>query len=128
MISKDTNPPTLRFLPASSTTKTETQLQLDLDRQKTKLADLLELISSDDHRLEVSREYVEYLRKLKQAKDEDEKMNRQQAQQQQQQGAGGSASAAGGPDTVPSSRRSGGFGASGAMPGGFEDEDVMADA
>lgn len=67
------DPPTLRFLPAGSTTRSEAQAQLEIEQRKAKLSSLLELISSNDHRLEVSREYVEHLQRLKKSKDDEEK-------------------------------------------------------
>ena len=118
---------TLRFLTSSSTTKSEKQLHADLEKQKLKLTALLELISSDDHRLEISREYVEFLQKLKKGKDEEEKANRQ--------ASGASTSN----DLSTSTRRPGGSvgtaDAAAAALAGFqremmmeEDEDVMADS
>lgn len=71
-ISPDT-PPTLRFLPSECTTKTETQLQIEIETHKAKLACLLELISNNDHLLELNKEYIEHLQRLKRSRDDEEK-------------------------------------------------------
>lgn len=64
-----TSQATLRFLPAAAS-KTELQIRQSLAYQSAELRQLLAAISNNDHRLEISREYVDMLKKLKKAKDQ----------------------------------------------------------
>ena len=61
--------PILRFLPSASMTKSEAQLQQDLAAQTSTLRNILKHISDHDHRLEVSKDYIGFLQKLKKQKD-----------------------------------------------------------
>jgi COP9 signalosome complex subunit 3 len=62
--------PVLRFLPSTSATKTEAQLQHDLASQASELRNILKHISDNDHRLEITKEYVGFLQKLKRTKEQ----------------------------------------------------------
>ena len=71
--SPSTDPPTLpilRFLPSSSTLKTESQISIDLAMQTAALQKLLKHVGDNDYRLEISKEYVDMLRKLKKQKEQ----------------------------------------------------------
>lgn len=59
----------LRFLTPQNLTKSEKELQLELDIQKSDLAEILKHIQGDDQRLEISKDYIEHLRKLKKQSD-----------------------------------------------------------
>lgn len=61
----------LRFLPSQSTNTSESDLQHELDVQKSELADILRHTHGDDYRLEITKDYIEYLRKLKKQSDVD---------------------------------------------------------
>ena len=67
--SSTSNQATLRFLSTAST-KTERQIGESLAYQNAELRDLLRAISNNDHRLEISKEYVELLKTMKKAKDQ----------------------------------------------------------
>lgn len=62
--------PVLRFLPSTSATKTEAQLQHDLASQASELRNILKHISDNDYRLEITKEYVGFLQKLKRTKEQ----------------------------------------------------------
>ncbi|ETI24994.1 hypothetical protein G647_04364 [Cladophialophora carrionii CBS 160.54] len=64
---------TLRFLSSSTSAKSEAQVESALVAQAQDLQTLLQHVQDTEHRLEVSREYVDYLRKLKKLKEEDKK-------------------------------------------------------
>jgi COP9 signalosome complex subunit 3 len=62
--------PTLRFLgSATSSTKTEEQIAQSLSYQRAELQNLLRAISNNDHRLEISKEYIDMLKRLKKGKE-----------------------------------------------------------
>ena len=61
--------PTLRFLPTSSSTKTEATVNRELVAQTLELRALLKHISDNDEKLEVTKEYIEMLKRLKKAKE-----------------------------------------------------------
>jgi COP9 signalosome complex subunit 3 len=65
----------LRFLPSSISAKSETAVESALAAQTQDLQILLRHVHDTEHRLEVSREYIDYLRKLKKVKDEEKKNN-----------------------------------------------------
>lgn len=62
---------TLRFLgmAATNSSKSEVQVAQSLSRQRTELQSLLQAINNNDHRLEISKEYIDMLKKLKKAKE-----------------------------------------------------------
>jgi COP9 signalosome complex subunit 3 len=60
----------LRFLPSAASTKSEVQLQQDLAAQTGELHNILKHISDNDHRLEISKEYIGFLQKLKKQKEQ----------------------------------------------------------
>lgn len=61
----------LRFLPPQNLNRSENDLQLELNLHKRELTEILRHIQLHDHRLEVIKEYVEHLRKLKRQNDVD---------------------------------------------------------
>ncbi|EXJ94748.1 hypothetical protein A1O1_03145 [Capronia coronata CBS 617.96] len=63
----------LRFQPAATTFKPETEYERHLAVQTRELKSLLGHIQDTEHRMEVSKEYIDYLKKLKKAKDEEKK-------------------------------------------------------
>ena len=63
----------LRFLPDSADVLPEAQIQQQLALKAAQLQLLLKNITDIEHRTELSKEYVEYLRKLKKQRDEDTK-------------------------------------------------------
>ena len=63
----------LRFLSDTSTKKSEAQVERDLAERTLELRSLLKHVSDLDHRAEVSKEYINFLRKLKVNRDEDTK-------------------------------------------------------
>lgn len=63
----------LRFLPDTSTQKSEAQVEQDLISQTLELQTLLKHVSDLDHRAEISKEYITFLRRLKANRDEDNK-------------------------------------------------------
>lgn len=68
--SDQSNLPILRFLPSQSSRKSEGQIQQELAMQTTELRNILKQISDNDYRLEITKEYVDALRKLKKQKDQ----------------------------------------------------------
>jgi COP9 signalosome complex subunit 3 len=62
----------LRFQPPSSA-KTETQLAQTLASKQAELQALLKHVQDVEHRLEISKDYIEFLRKLKKQRDEEKK-------------------------------------------------------
>lgn len=68
--SPNTGQPTLRFLgTATTSSKTEVQIAESLSHQRAELQALLHAISNSDHRLEISKEYIDMLKKLKKGKE-----------------------------------------------------------
>ena len=59
----------VRFLPSPIQTKSEPDLKKDLARQRAELATLLQHVQSEEYRLEISKEYIDQLRKMKKALD-----------------------------------------------------------
>ncbi|KAL9108575.1 MAG: hypothetical protein Q9227_006661 [Pyrenula ochraceoflavens] len=57
--------PIVRFLPSQIETKSEADLQNDLAKHKAELATLLQHIESDEHRLEISNQYIDFLKQLR---------------------------------------------------------------
>ena len=64
---------TVRFLPSASAQKTEQQVERELVTKTLELKTLLKHISDYDHQLEVNKDYLEWLQKLKKARDQDKK-------------------------------------------------------
>jgi 23S rRNA A2030 N6-methylase RlmJ len=62
--------PVLRFLPSIATTKSETQLQQELAAQTGELRNILKHISDNDHRIEITKEYISFLQKLNKQKEQ----------------------------------------------------------
>jgi COP9 signalosome complex subunit 3 len=62
--------PVLRFLPSAATTKSEAQLQQDLAAQIGELRNILKHVSDYDHRLEITKEYIAFLQRLKKQKEQ----------------------------------------------------------
>jgi COP9 signalosome complex subunit 3 len=67
------NNPTLRFLPTTSSAQSESAIELALSTRTQELQSLLSHIQDTEHRLEISKEYVDFLKKLKKAKEEEKK-------------------------------------------------------
>jgi COP9 signalosome complex subunit 3 len=70
--SPGTDQPTLRFLgtaSSSSSGKTEAQIAQSLSHQRAELQALLRAIGNNDHRHEISKEYIDMLKKLKKGKE-----------------------------------------------------------
>ncbi|KAL2441875.1 COP9 signalosome complex subunit 3 [Exophiala dermatitidis] len=70
----------LRFLSSSRTssstitrTQTEAEVEKDLKDHTEHLQSLLGYVQDTEHRMEVSREYIDYLKKLKKIRDDDKK-------------------------------------------------------
>ena len=69
--SQGSNEPSLRFLSDTSIKKSEAQVERNLAEQTLELRSLLKHVSDLDYRAEVSKEYINFLRKLKINRDED---------------------------------------------------------
>lgn len=65
----------LRFLPPSVSLTSETEVERALASQTLHLQVLLRHIQDIEHRMETTKEYIDYLKKLKKAKDEDKKIS-----------------------------------------------------
>jgi COP9 signalosome complex subunit 3 len=65
--------PMLRFLPESSSQRSEDLVEQELAIKSQELQALLKHIADIENRTEISREYVEFLRKLKKTRDDDKK-------------------------------------------------------
>ena len=76
IITDDEQVPTLRFLGGDEATRSEIQLQAEIAQNKTKLSQVMELVSTIDHRIEMSPEYIEHLRRLKKTKEDDDTVGR----------------------------------------------------
>ncbi|OAP65465.1 hypothetical protein AYL99_01437 [Fonsecaea erecta] len=61
---------TLRFLPTTAATRPEAQFQSALAAQTLELQAILRHVHDTEHRLEVSKEYIDYLKKLKKIREE----------------------------------------------------------
>jgi COP9 signalosome complex subunit 3 len=72
-MSSDGSGGVLRFLPSAAATKSEAQLQQDLAVQTDELHNILKHISDNDHRLEITKEYIGFLQKLKKQKEQSAK-------------------------------------------------------
>ncbi|RMD42034.1 hypothetical protein DV735_g3079, partial [Chaetothyriales sp. CBS 134920] len=70
--SKDESDQILRFASAGESHKSEAEVELELAAKAQQLQTLLQNISHLDHRTELSTEYIDYLRKLKKAREEEE--------------------------------------------------------
>ena len=68
--SDPSNLPILRFLPSRKSLKSEAQVQQELAVQTAELKNILKHISDNDHRFEISKEYIEMLKKLKKQRDQ----------------------------------------------------------
>jgi COP9 signalosome complex subunit 3 len=66
-------PSTLRFLLSPSGPPTETDLHRDLQVHKTELENVLKHLQDSDHRLEISKDYIEKLRLMKKQKEQQAK-------------------------------------------------------
>ena len=64
---------TLRFLSSLKSASSEVQVESALATQTQELQVLLKHVQDTEHRLEVTKEYVDYLKKLRKLKDEDKK-------------------------------------------------------
>ena len=62
----------LRYLP-DSTQKSEQEVEADLENKSHELRVILKNVNDIEHRTEISREYVDFLRKLKKTRDDDKK-------------------------------------------------------
>ena len=62
--------PILRFLPPKSSLKSEAQVQHELAVYTAELKIILKHIQDNDHRLELTKEYIEMLKKLKKQKEQ----------------------------------------------------------
>ncbi|RMZ86760.1 hypothetical protein DV736_g6017, partial [Chaetothyriales sp. CBS 134916] len=71
--SKDGSDQILRFIGAGESHKPETEVEHELVVKAQQLQTLLKNIGHLDHRTELSTEYIDYLRKLKKTRDEDNK-------------------------------------------------------
>lgn len=67
--SQSTGQPNLRFLATPASTKSEPRIEQSLSHHRAELQSLLRAVSNNDHRLEISKEYIDMLKKLKKAKD-----------------------------------------------------------
>jgi len=65
--------PVLRFLPASASSRSETAVETAFASRTLELRTLLHHVRDTEHRMEISREYVDYLKKLKKARDDEKK-------------------------------------------------------
>lgn len=65
----------LRFLSSSKPAKSETQVESALALQTQELQILLKHVQDSEHRMEISKEYIDYLKKLKKIKDDEKKAN-----------------------------------------------------
>jgi COP9 signalosome complex subunit 3 len=63
----------LRFLPPTASQKTETEVESSLAAQTQALHVLLKHVRDTEHQMEVSKEYVDYLKRLKKGKEEEKK-------------------------------------------------------
>lgn len=64
---------TVRFLPPTAAQKTEQQVERELVIKTLELKALLKHISDYDHQMEVNKDYLEWLQKLKKSRDQDKK-------------------------------------------------------
>lgn len=64
---------TVRFLPPTAAHKSEQQVEQELRAKTIKLKVLLKHVSDYDHQLAANKDYVEWLTKLKKARDQDKK-------------------------------------------------------
>jgi COP9 signalosome complex subunit 3 len=74
IVDSDSGEEILRFLPPSVSLKSETEVEKALASQTLNLQVLLRHIQDTEHRMETTKEYIDYLKKLKKAKDEDKKI------------------------------------------------------
>ncbi|EXJ88878.1 hypothetical protein A1O3_01942 [Capronia epimyces CBS 606.96] len=63
----------LRFHPGLASSKSEMEVEANLAAQTRQLQSLLGHVQDAEHRMEVTKEYIEYLKKLKKVKDEEKK-------------------------------------------------------
>ncbi|KAF7513503.1 hypothetical protein GJ744_008797 [Endocarpon pusillum] len=68
-----TTPATLRFLSSSSVPRTEADVHYDLTTHKAELETILKHLQGSDHRLEISKEYIDKLRVMKKQKEQETK-------------------------------------------------------
>jgi COP9 signalosome complex subunit 3 len=78
----------LRFLSDSSSQRSEEEVELQLSEKNRELQILLKHIVDIEHRTEISREYIDFLRKLKKTRD-DERKDLDKSGNSGPQGAGG---------------------------------------
>ncbi|KAJ9603660.1 hypothetical protein H2200_011846 [Cladophialophora chaetospira] len=64
---------TLRFSSSSASAKSESQIESALATRTQELQVLLKHVQDTEHRLEVTKEYVDYLKKLKKMKEDEKK-------------------------------------------------------
>jgi len=76
-----TVPATLRFLSSSSEPRTEADLHHHLQMQKAELESILKHLQDSDHRLEISKDYIEKLRSMKKQKEQEAKAGSSGGQQ-----------------------------------------------
>lgn len=62
---------TLRFLSSSSVIRTEASLHQELQSHQAELENILKHVQDSDHRLEISREYIDKLRLMKKQKEQE---------------------------------------------------------
>jgi COP9 signalosome complex subunit 3 len=66
-------PATLRFLSSSSVLQTESDLHRGLQIHRAELESILKHLQDSDHRLEISKDYIEKLRSMKRQKEQEVK-------------------------------------------------------
>lgn len=64
--------PTLRFLPSPSKKKSEFEISKELTSKIMDLQSLLKQVANNDHKLEVNKDYIDLLRKLKKTREQAE--------------------------------------------------------
>jgi COP9 signalosome complex subunit 3 len=64
----------LRFLPETVSKKSEVQMEQELNNRAIQLEGLLKRIGEVEHRMHLTKEYVDNLKKLKKTRDEDDQM------------------------------------------------------
>ncbi|KAK5061143.1 hypothetical protein LTR84_007685 [Exophiala bonariae] len=75
VVNSDDGDQILRFLPPSVSLMNESEVDTALSTQTLRLQLLLKHIQDSEHRMETTKEYIEYLKKLKKARDDDKKVS-----------------------------------------------------
>jgi len=66
-------PATLRFLASTAVSRTEADLHHDLQTHQAELESILKHLQDSDHKLEISKDYIEKLRHMKKQKEQQDK-------------------------------------------------------